>query len=164
MESPWLVPVRHGGILAPHARWWTLVIPPPPPEAATGPEAVDACHSLPMAKHTKPRPATHRCGYIPWHVLMRQLGIDVETCPRCGGKMKIVALVQDPQSIARYLRHLGLPTEADHGSRPWTTVLAEPCPAPPLRRAARRGPSVGGIETVEATPFAVRRRTGPPLP
>ncbi|HEX7500042.1 MAG TPA: hypothetical protein VF524_07010, partial [Polyangia bacterium] len=40
-------------------------------------------------------PATHRCGYIPWRVLMRQLGIDVETCPRCGGKMKIIALVRD---------------------------------------------------------------------
>ena len=25
--------------------------------------------------------------------------------------MKIIALVRDPQSIARYLRHLGLPTE-----------------------------------------------------
>ena len=64
-----------------------------------------------MAKPPKPRPATHRCGYIPWRVLMRQLGIDIETCPRCGGKMKIIALVRDPQSIARYLRHLGLPTE-----------------------------------------------------
>ena len=64
-----------------------------------------------MAKHPKPRPATHRRGYIPWHVRMRQLGIDVETCPRCRGKMKIIALVRDPQSIARYLRHLGLPTE-----------------------------------------------------
>ena len=87
------------------------MVPPPPPEAAPAPGAEDACHSLPMAKHPKPRPATHRCGYIPWHVLMRQLRIDVETCPRCGGKMKIIALVRNPQSIARYLRHLGLPTE-----------------------------------------------------
>jgi ribosomal protein S27AE len=62
-----------------------------------------------MAKN--PRPATHRCGYVPWQRLMRQLGIDVETCPRCGGKMKVIALVRDPQGIARYLRHLGLPTE-----------------------------------------------------
>ena len=64
-----------------------------------------------MHKDTKARPLTHRCGYIPWRVLMRQLGIDVETCPRCGGKMKVIALVQDPQGIARYLRHLALPTE-----------------------------------------------------
>jgi len=53
---------------------------------------------------------------------------------------------------------------AVHGPCPRTTVLAEPRPAPPLQRAARRGPSVGDLGTVEATPFAVRRRTGPPLP
>jgi hypothetical protein len=28
-----------------------------------------------MAKNKKPRPATHRCGYVSWHVLLRQLGI-----------------------------------------------------------------------------------------
>jgi hypothetical protein len=103
--------IRYGGILAPHANWRPFVIPPPPPKAIAAPGAADACHSLPMAKPPKPRPATHRCGYIPWRVLMRQLGIDVETCPRCGGKMKVIALVRDPESIARYLRHLGLPTE-----------------------------------------------------
>jgi hypothetical protein len=27
------------------------------------------------------------------------------------GKLKVIALVQDPEGIARYLRHLGLPTE-----------------------------------------------------
>jgi len=58
---------------------------------------------------------------------MRHLGIDVETlgparpapaprgfaasCARCGGKMEVIALVRDPQGIARYLRHLGFPTE-----------------------------------------------------
>jgi hypothetical protein len=90
-----------------------LVIPPPPPEAIAAPGAEDACHSLPMAKPPKLRPATHRCGYIPWRVLMRQLGIDVETCPRCGGKMKVIALVRDPESIARYLRHLKPPRAAN---------------------------------------------------
>jgi hypothetical protein len=35
-----------------------------------------ASHSLTIAKNKNPRPATHRCGYLPWHVLMRQLGID----------------------------------------------------------------------------------------
>ena len=87
-----------------------MVPPPPPHEAATTPTD-DTCHSLPRDKDTKARPLTHRCGYIPWQVLMQTLGIDVETCPRCGGKMKVIALVRDPQSIARYLRHLGLPSQ-----------------------------------------------------
>jgi hypothetical protein len=65
----------------------------------------------------------------------------------------VIALVRDPESIARYLRHLGLPTEepsmavpagparpapAPRGfaapvARPRATVLANPRPAPPLR-------------------------------
>jgi hypothetical protein len=101
--------IRYGGILAPHAKWRPFVIPPPTPETDASSPTEDLSHSLPMAKN--PRPATHRCGYVPWQRLMRQLGIDVETCPRCGGKMKVIALVRDPQGIARYLRHLGLPTE-----------------------------------------------------
>jgi hypothetical protein len=101
--------IRYGGILAPHAKWRSFVIPPPTPETDASSPTQDLSHSLPVARN--PRPATHRCGYVPWQRLMRQLGIDVETCPRCGGKMKVIALVRDPQGIARYLRHLGLPTE-----------------------------------------------------
>jgi hypothetical protein len=93
------------------------------------------------SKHPKPRPASHRCGYIPWHVLMRQLGIDVETCPRCGGKMKIIALVRDPQSIARYLRHLGLPTEEPSMAVPTGPRAYPPCPCPTRLRRARRLPA-----------------------
>ena len=65
------------------------------------------------------RPPTHRCRHIPWHVLMRRgLGLDVETCPRCRGdsprksvlggpgKMRLVALVQEPENIARYRKQL----------------------------------------------------------
>jgi hypothetical protein len=70
--------------------------------------------------------------------------------------MKVIALVRDPQGIARYLRHLGLPTEepsmaVPSGPRayppcpyptrasrapvacPQATVLGKPRPAPPVR-------------------------------
>ena len=104
--------VRYGGVLAPHAKWRPLVVPPPPPEAAAAETDAPACHSLPPDKDAPARAATHRCKYIPWRQLMRRgLNLDVETCPRCGGKMKLIALVQDAENIARYLRHLGLPTE-----------------------------------------------------
>jgi hypothetical protein len=87
-------------------------------------------------------------------------------CPRCGGKMRLVALVQEPENIARYLRHLGLTTEvppmaplsglgparpapAPRGfaapvACPWATVLAEPRPPPPPRSATRHGSNVAG--------------------
>jgi len=34
----------------------------------------------------------------------------VEKYPKCD-RMKLVALVQDPKSVARFLRHLGEPNE-----------------------------------------------------
>jgi len=147
--------IRYAGILAAHAKWRPLVVPPPPPEAAATPGADDTCHSLPMHKDTKARPLTHRCGYIPWRVLMRQLGIDVETCPRCGGKMKVIALVQDPQGIARYLRHLGLPA-----ARPllWGgRVGAPPFPSHALPRWCAAG-GAGRLPTRGQS-----RVLGPPL-
>jgi hypothetical protein len=122
-----------------------------------------------MAKNAKARPVSHRCGYIPWQVLMRQLGIDVETCPRCGGKMKIIALVQDAESIARYLRHLGLPTEEPsmapaRGPPFWQSRVlrrryAEPADTAPAWATSR--PSCRPPPT--ATPPAAGRRNGPSL-
>ena len=48
----------------------------------------------------------------PWAQLMaRSFALDVEKCPKCNGRMKLVTLVQDPKSVARLLRHLGEPRE-----------------------------------------------------
>ena len=68
---------RYAGVLAAHARWRPLVVPPPPAETVASPSASDAGHSLPIANKKDPRPPTHRCGYIRWQVLMRQLGSNV---------------------------------------------------------------------------------------
>ncbi len=47
-----------------------------------------------------------------WAELMRRsLGLDVRTCPRCGGHLTLIALIDDPAVIVRVLRHLGRPTD-----------------------------------------------------
>jgi len=48
---------------------------------------------------------------------------DVLACPRCGGRLRPIALIEQATVIPRILRHLGLPVE-----------LSEPRPAraPPL--------------------------------
>ncbi len=40
-------------------------------------------------------------------MLKRTFGIDVLQCPKCQGPMKLVALITDPTSAARYLRGIG---------------------------------------------------------
>ena len=57
--------------------------------------------------------------------LKRVFGIDIETCPACGGAVRIIACIEDPVVIEKILTHLdekgGL---AEASRRP-------PCRAPP---------------------------------
>jgi hypothetical protein len=45
-----------------------------------------------------------------WAALMRRtFGFDVLACPRCSGRLRLIALIEDAAGIGRILRHLGLP-------------------------------------------------------
>ena len=44
--------------------------------------------------------------------LKRFFEIDVEHCPHCGGRLKIIAAIEDPTVIVSILTHLGLPARA----------------------------------------------------
>ena len=47
-----------------------------------------------------------------WAELMqRSFGFDVLARPRCGNRLELIALIEDPTVIRRLLSHLGLPTE-----------------------------------------------------
>lgn len=43
--------------------------------------------------------------------MRRTFEIDVLACPRCSGRLRLVALIEDASAIERILRHLGLPTD-----------------------------------------------------
>jgi uncharacterized protein YbaR (Trm112 family) len=55
--------------------------------------------------------------------MARTFGFDVLACPRCGGRLRLIALIEQAAVIDRILRHLGLPTE---------TPASRPARAPPL--------------------------------
>lgn len=59
-----------------------------------------------------------------WADLMRRtFGFDVLACPRCGGRLRLIALIEQVAAIERILRHLKSPAR-----------IPAPCPAraPPL--------------------------------
>ena len=59
-----------------------------------------------------------------WAGLMqRSFGFDVLACPRCGGRLELIALIEDPRVIRRILNHLGLPAEVP---------VPRPARSPPL--------------------------------
>ena len=44
--------------------------------------------------------------------MKRVFEIDALTCPYCGGKRKLIALLTDGRVVRKILEHLGLPTSA----------------------------------------------------
>jgi hypothetical protein len=58
---------------------------------------------------------------LTWAALMRRVfALDVLACPRCGGRLRVIATVQDPAVVRAILAHLGLAPSPD-----------SPGPAPP---------------------------------
>jgi hypothetical protein len=110
------------GVLAPRAAWRSAVVPRPAPAAgreAGGPEA-DTNEA--DAQETARRRARGQS----WAALMRRtFGIDVLACPRCGGRLRLIALIEQAAVIDRILRHLGLPAEIP-SPRPARSPPTEP--------------------------------------
>ena len=52
--------------------------------------------------------------------LKRVFSIDIETCPKCGGKLRVIACIEDPDIIAKILEHIRTRDE----SQPFTTASA----------------------------------------
>ena len=78
--------VRYHGVLGPSARNRNKIVPG---EETNSDDKVAA-------------PKRYR---LQWAVLLaRVFRVDVEKCPRCSGKMKIVAALTDPASIRQYLK------------------------------------------------------------
>jgi ribosomal protein L32 len=51
--------------------------------------------------------------YYTWAELLRRVfGVEIFTCPNCGGARRLLAAIKDPDSIERVLRAVGLPFDA----------------------------------------------------
>jgi hypothetical protein len=115
--------ILYHGVLAPRAAWRSAVVPPRPVPAAGraigGPEAdTNAADAR--------EPARRRVRGQCWAALMqRTYGIDVLACPRCGGRLRLIALIERAAVIDRILRHLGVPAEIP-APRPARSPPTEP--------------------------------------
>jgi Putative transposase len=99
VPRPRLHLIRFHGVLAPNAKLRGKIIPSPV-EQATEPACDDA-----QAQGAPARMSWAR-------LLKRVFDIDIEHCPNCGGRLKIIAAIEDPPVIVKILSHRGLPTRA----------------------------------------------------
>ena len=121
--------VLYHGVLASHARWRPRVVlpehsDPSPPGLASTP---DASGGSPPAPQPRPR-------HWAWAQLMRRaFGVDVLACPRCAGRLRLVATVDDPQNQRQ---EASAPPSPSRALRP-RCRRRPPCPqqdAPPTSR------------------------------
>ena len=107
--------VRYHGILGPAAKDRARVVPPPPPSRPESP---------PEAGNTSREIDASRIpgfGRTTWAVLLKRVFlVDALTCPKCDGRMKILAVITRADSVRAILDHLGIPSEAPrrHPARP----------------------------------------------
>jgi hypothetical protein len=48
-----------------------------------------------------------------WSALLRRtFQVDVTACAKCGGRLRVLAVIRERESVRRILAHLGLPSEA----------------------------------------------------
>jgi hypothetical protein len=104
--------VLYHGVLASHARWRRRVVlreptAPSAPNLASAPDPSDGSPPAPGSRHWA------------WAQLMhRAFGVDVLACPRCAGRLRLVATVEDPHAIRAILESLGLPAPESPPARP----------------------------------------------
>ncbi len=57
--------------------------------------------------------------------LKRVFAIDIEKCEKCGGPVRIIASIEDPEVIQKILKHLGLDQSVDPQNRSPPVDLAD---------------------------------------
>ena len=117
VPRPAITLILYHGILAPYARWRPDVVAYGRPEGdpRTGPDGALGRAEAEHRGAARPR-------YRTWAALMhRAFDLDVLRCPRCAGRMELIATIDDPAVIHRILAHLGLP-EARDGPEPAASV------------------------------------------
>ena len=85
---------RYHGVFAPHATRRAAVMP-----AGRGSGAGNQAGT---AKRAPPRPVA-----LTWAArLQRVFGIEIEQCARCGGRLRVIASIEEPEVMAKILAHL----------------------------------------------------------
>ena len=111
--------VLYTGVFSSRSKWRNLVVLNREARKGFNPITVD-----------KKKVKNHRWAKL----LMRIFKTDVGACPKCNSDMEIRAAVHDPESIRRYLKHIGL---SEH---------------PPPIAPARYGPLELGLGSAETPP------------
>jgi hypothetical protein len=139
-----------------HAQLQLPLLPPPPPEPAVPPAAQPAAQPLPDRKYQ---------GRHPWAQLLRHVfAVEVERCPHCAGRMRLIELCVTPDALARVQPRRPRPTTARAAASttraPDAAGAAAGCESPRLR-ARLCGLRGAHLDRADRAAFCHRARLAP---
>src|SRR5439155_13183697 len=112
-----------------------------PPRPAPEPSVVSTPEVSPDESRTG---GTEKPRRWAWADLMRRVfDLDVLACPRCGGRMSVIATIEARDVIRTILGHLGLPTEPPAPLPPRLPGRSISSPTTRRERPSGTGPSPG---------------------
>lgn len=97
---------RFHGVFSPNSKLREYVVPQKPVEEQENPKP--KAYSMTWAQRLK-----------------RVFSIDIEKCEKCGGPVRIIASIEDPDVIQKILKHLGLDQPEDPQNRSPPTDLTD---------------------------------------
>ena len=77
----------------------------------------------PVEEQENPKPKAYSMTWA--QRLKRVFAIDIEKCEKCGGPVRIIASIEDPEVIQKILKHLGLDQSVDPQNRSPPVDLAD---------------------------------------
>ena len=90
--------------LAPNAKYRNLVVPTP---KLSKRKKIKHAKAVDSSASTE---ANHPLAPLSWaERLKRVFKLDIEVCPRCGGRLRIIATITQPEVIQKLLDHLQQP-------------------------------------------------------
>src|SRR5438094_7034777 len=103
------------GILAPAAKWRPQIIPKPDVLFGPCPHVAPTAPPSPLVlldqETTTPESSLRRKNYSWSQLLRRVFNIDVSVCERCGGPVRVLAAIQEPETAEKILNYFGLPAK-----------------------------------------------------
>ena len=104
--------IWYHGVFAPHHALRAAITP-----AGRGRGARHSDAERPVSKHVS----------MTWmQRLKRVFAIEIERCRRCGGKLKVIASIEDPALIGRILAHRKSRAEREHEGAPFGSRAPPP--------------------------------------
>ena len=130
--------ILYHGVLGPRAAWRAEVVRRQP-SVQDGAAGVKDSAAEPVREADPAATAWRHARGQCWASLMaRTFRLDVLACPRCGGRLRLIALIEEAAVIDRILRHLGVPTEIPPRVPPARHHTAWGVPTMPVGTTARR--------------------------